>query len=77
MPTVSFSGLLIVAIVAFAAPLLLALTPARRLPAIVLEIAMGIVIGPSVLGYSYSGAEGCGREHLGLWTACHCRRYVR
>jgi Kef-type K+ transport system membrane component KefB len=51
MPTVSFSGLLIVAIVAFAAPLLLALTPARRLPAIVLEIAMGIVIGPSVLGW--------------------------
>jgi len=49
MPNVSFSGLLIVAIVAFAAPLLLALTPARRLPAIVLEIVMGIVIGPSVL----------------------------
>ena len=51
MPNVSFTGLLIVAIVAFAAPLLLALTPARRLPAIVLEIVMGIVIGPSVLGW--------------------------
>jgi Kef-type K+ transport system membrane component KefB len=51
MPNVSFSGLLIVAIVAFAAPLLLALTPAGRLPAIVLEIVMGIVIGPSVLGW--------------------------
>ena len=32
MPNVSFSGLLIVAAVAFAAPLLLALTPARSLP---------------------------------------------
>ena len=51
MPNVSFSGLLIVAIVAFAAPLLLGLTPARRLPAIVLEIVAGIIIGPSVLGW--------------------------
>src|SRR6516165_9517868 len=51
MPNVSFTGLLIVAIVAFAVPLLLALTPARRLPAIVLEIVAGIVIGPSVLGW--------------------------
>ena len=51
MPNVSFTGLLIVAIAAFAAPLLLALTPARRLPAIVLEIVIGIVIGPSVLGW--------------------------
>jgi len=51
MPNVSFTGLLIIAIVAFAAPLLLGLTPARRLPAIVLEIVAGIVIGPSVLGW--------------------------
>src|SRR6266581_428029 len=51
MPNVSFSGLLIVAAVAFAAPLLLALTPARSLPVIVLEIVAGIVIGPSVLGW--------------------------
>jgi Kef-type K+ transport system membrane component KefB len=51
MPNVSFSGLLIVAVVAFAAPLLLGLTPARRLPAIVLEIVAGIIIGPSVLGW--------------------------
>ncbi len=51
MPNVSFSGLLIVAIVAFLAPLLLGLTPARRLPAVVLEIVAGIIIGPSVLGW--------------------------
>ena len=51
MPNVSFSGLLIVTVVAFAAPLLLGLTPARRLPAIVLEIVAGIIIGPSVLGW--------------------------
>ena len=50
MPNVSFTGLIIVAIAAFASTLLLALTPARRLPAIVLEIVLGIVIGPSVLG---------------------------
>jgi Kef-type K+ transport system membrane component KefB len=51
MPNVSFSGLLIVAIVAFLAPLLLGLSPARRLPSVVLEIVAGIIIGPSVLGW--------------------------
>src|SRR5438067_2202422 len=51
MPNVSFSGLLIVAVVAFAAPLLLGLSPARRLPSVVLEIVAGIIIGPSVLGW--------------------------
>ncbi len=49
MPNVSFSGLLIVTVVAFLAPLLLGLSPARRLPAVVLEIVAGIVIGPAVL----------------------------
>src|SRR5713101_493018 len=51
MPNASFSGLLIVTVVAFAAPLLLGLSPARRLPSVVLEIVAGIVIGPSVLGW--------------------------
>ena len=51
MPNVSFNGLLIVAVVAFLAPLLLGLSPARRLPSVVLEIVAGIVIGPSVLGW--------------------------
>src|SRR5499425_529545 len=51
MPNVSFYGLLLVAVVAFAVPLLLGLTPARRLPAVVLEIVAGIIIGPSVLGW--------------------------
>src|SRR3974377_2581840 len=51
MSNVSFTGLLIVAISAFGAPLLLVLTPARGLPAIVLEIVIGIVIRPSVPGW--------------------------
>lgn len=51
MPDVSFSGLLIVAIVAFLAPLLLGLSPARRLPAVVLEILAGIIVGPAVLNW--------------------------
>ena len=45
-----FSGLLIVVTVAFAAPFLLGLFPRVRLPAVVLEIVAGIVIGPAVLG---------------------------
>jgi Kef-type K+ transport system membrane component KefB len=51
VPDVSFVGLLIVAVVAFLAPLLLGLSPARRLPSVVVEIVSGIVIGPSVLGW--------------------------
>ena len=46
-----FTNLLVVVAVAFTAPLLLGLAPAVRLPAVVLEIVLGIVIGPSVLGW--------------------------
>jgi Kef-type K+ transport system membrane component KefB len=51
MPNISFTQLLAVAAVAFAAPLLLGLAPRLRLPAVVLEIVAGIVIGPSILGW--------------------------
>jgi len=46
---VSFSGLVVVSAVAFAAPLALGLFPRIRLPAVVLEILLGILIGPSAL----------------------------
>lgn len=49
MPDVD--GLLLVAAVAFAAPLALGLAPSLRLPAVVLELLAGIVLGPSVLGW--------------------------
>lgn len=48
---VSFSGLVIVMAVAFLAPFVLGLFPKVALPAVVLEIVLGIVIGPSVLGW--------------------------
>src|SRR3954452_16202431 len=46
----SLTNLLIVSVVAFAAPFLLGLFPGLRLPSVILEIAAGIVVGPSVLG---------------------------
>ena len=46
-----FTNLLIVAAIAFAAPLLLGFAPRVRLPAVVLEIVAGIVAGPAVLGW--------------------------
>ncbi|MEO6206875.1 MAG: cation:proton antiporter, partial [Candidatus Limnocylindrales bacterium] len=49
-PNVSFVGLLVVAAVAFVVPIALALTPARRLPAVVLLILAGIALGPSGIG---------------------------
>lgn len=48
-PDVSFAGLLAVAVTAFVVPVALALTPARRIPAAVLLIVAGIVLGPSGL----------------------------
>src|SRR6266704_3392170 len=51
MPNVSFLNLLIVAVIAFVAPLILGLLPIRGLPNVVLEIVAGIVLGPSVLGW--------------------------
>lgn len=51
MPDVSFGGLVVVAAIAVAAPLLVGLVPALRLPAVVLEIVAGITLGPSGLGW--------------------------
>jgi len=51
MSEIDFSGLVIVAAVAFTAPLVLGLAPSVRLPAVVLEIVAGIAIGPSGLGW--------------------------
>jgi Kef-type K+ transport system membrane component KefB len=47
----SFENLLIVVAAGFAAPLALGLLPKLRLPAVVLEIVIGIVIGPAILGW--------------------------
>jgi Kef-type K+ transport system membrane component KefB len=52
----SFSGLLIVVAVAFAAPFVLGLFPRVRMPSVVLEIVAGIVVGPSVLGWVHVDA---------------------
>jgi len=46
-----FTNLLIVVAVGFVAPLALGFAPSIRVPAIVLEIVLGIVVGPSVLGW--------------------------
>jgi Kef-type K+ transport system membrane component KefB len=47
----AFDGLLLVIAAGFGAPFLLGLFPRLRLPSIVLEIVVGIVIGPSILGW--------------------------
>lgn len=51
MQEISFDNLLIVVAAGFLAPLALGLAPRFRLPAVVLEIVIGIVIGPAVLGW--------------------------
>ncbi|TVZ03510.1 cation:proton antiporter [Trebonia kvetii] len=51
MPDVSFVNLLVVMGVAVLAPLTVGYLPRLRVPAVVLEIVGGIIIGPSVLGW--------------------------
>jgi Kef-type K+ transport system membrane component KefB len=51
MLEVHFTNLLIVVAAGLLAPLTLGFFPRLRLPAIVLEIVLGIVLGPSVLGW--------------------------
>jgi Kef-type K+ transport system membrane component KefB len=51
MQNLEFGGLLAVAAVAFLLPLLLGLFVRLRIPASVLQVAAGIVIGPAVLGW--------------------------
>ncbi|TDW71206.1 cation:proton antiporter [Kribbella pratensis] len=50
MPDVEFTNLFAVTVIALLAPLLLGLTPRLRVPAVVLEIVAGIVVGPHGLG---------------------------
>jgi Kef-type K+ transport system membrane component KefB len=51
MSEVSFNNLLIVAAIAVCAPLLVGFFPWIRVPAVVLEIIAGIIVGPSGLGW--------------------------
>src|SRR5215467_9499830 len=51
MPDVSFTNLLVIAAVAVLAPLTVGFFPRLRIPAVVLEIIGGIIVGPSVLGW--------------------------
>jgi Kef-type K+ transport system membrane component KefB len=51
VPDVSFGGLVIVAAIAVGAPMLVGLLPRIRVPAVVLEIVAGIVVGPHGLDW--------------------------
>ena len=49
---ISFTSFALVAAVAFVAPFALGLVPRLHVPSVVLEIVLGILIGPSVLGWA-------------------------
>jgi Kef-type K+ transport system membrane component KefB len=51
MVTFDFTGLLVVAVVAFVAPMLAAAIPRRLVPAVVLEVLFGLAVGPEGLGW--------------------------
>ncbi|HVQ86677.1 MAG TPA: cation:proton antiporter, partial [Actinomycetes bacterium] len=51
MPDVSFDNLFLVCLAAVVAPLTLGFAPRLRMPSVVLEIILGILLGPSFLGW--------------------------
>lgn len=51
MPDIGLVNLLGVLAIAFAAPLALGFVPRLKVPAVVLEILLGVVLGPSALGW--------------------------
>ena len=54
MPDLSFTSLAVVLCAAFVAPLVLGFLPRVRVPAVVVEIVLGIILGPSVLGWAHA-----------------------
>ena len=54
MVTFDFTGLLVVAVVAFLAPILAGLLPGRLVPAVVLEVLFGLAVGPQGLGWVHA-----------------------
>jgi Kef-type K+ transport system membrane component KefB len=66
MPAISFSGVLIIALVAVAVPVALALVPRLPVPGAVLEVVAGILVGPSVLGWVHVDASIQVLSDLGL-----------
>ena len=66
MPTLSFNGLLVIALVAVAVPVPLALVPRLPVPGAVLEVVAGILVGPSVLGWVHLDAPVRVVSDLGL-----------
>ncbi len=66
MPAISFSAVLIIALVAVAVPVALALVPRLPVPGAVLEVVAGILIGSSVLGWVHVNAPIQVLSDLGL-----------
>ena len=63
---ISFTGLLIIGVVAVAVPLFLGLVPAVKVPAVVLEIVGGVLVGPAVLGWVHLDVAVRVTSNLGL-----------
>jgi len=51
MVTFDFTGLLVVGVVAFVAPIVAGVVPHRLVPAVVFEVLLGVAVGPQGLGW--------------------------
>jgi hypothetical protein len=62
--------LLVVAVAAFAAPLLARLVPRRLVPAVVVEVLAGLVVGPQVFGVVRAAGVGGRRRGRRSGNGC-------
>ncbi len=66
MEALSYQNLLLVCLVGALVPVVVGLLPRLRLPPVVLEIAAGVIIGPTVLGWVHADAPVVVLSWLGL-----------
>ncbi|MDQ3104574.1 MAG: cation:proton antiporter [Actinomycetota bacterium] len=72
MTDLSLDSVFVVCVAGALAPLLLGLSPRLRLPAVVLEIVAGIILGPSVLGWIEIDAPVQVLSMMGCRSCCSC-----
>ena len=73
MPNLSFAGVLVIALIAVAVPVVLSLVPRLPVPGAVLMVLAGILAGPSVLGWVHVNARcsrtaTCTERRPGSWS---------
>ena len=72
-----FGTLLVVAVIAVAAPILVNLKPELRIPAVIVEVLLGALVGPGGLGLIHPDEATQVLSFLWVWASCCSSRVSR